>query len=279
LTTNRVGVLDEAINSRVHLSIYYPPLDSSQTLALFDANLARLAKIAQERAAATGKPRLDIRQSEIRQFAMRAFDSRPDKMGPWWNGRQIRNAFQIASSLAYSGVLRDRTANRTQNPDRCYIGKEHFEEIQKAIDAYDKNRQGLFHMNDAERAEHREERKRRDEEEDERVAERYGSGRRDDRYHGRPDARHYGPSDQYRTPTRPSYGSSASRPAGSWEPPPERQDRRYDYPPREPARGSSPRMQPQERSYAQRPMSPPHSRDDRDMEQRYHEESRRYEEN
>ncbi|CZR60280.1 uncharacterized protein PAC_10176 [Phialocephala subalpina] len=39
LTTNRVGILDEAFESRIHVSLYYPPLSKEQTLAIFEVNI------------------------------------------------------------------------------------------------------------------------------------------------------------------------------------------------------------------------------------------------
>ncbi|PTB61575.1 hypothetical protein BBK36DRAFT_1136748, partial [Trichoderma citrinoviride] len=42
LTTNRVGTIDEAFKSRIHLSLYYPPLDKTQTTDIFRLNIAKL---------------------------------------------------------------------------------------------------------------------------------------------------------------------------------------------------------------------------------------------
>ncbi|KAF4959594.1 hypothetical protein FSARC_10680 [Fusarium sarcochroum] len=163
LTTNRVGVLDEALNSRVHVSLHFKHLDSFQTLELFKMNLKRSEMIARQRAANTSQPELIIRSEEIQQFALENFDKRPNPSGPWWNGRQIRNAFQIATSLAYVG--KDRSG--------CHLGREHFEQVLRFIQGYDQYRQNLFHKTDSELAEHREERYSRP------VGE--TMGRRDDR--------------------------------------------------------------------------------------------------
>ncbi|KAJ4252401.1 hypothetical protein NW762_010999 [Fusarium torreyae] len=152
LTTNRVGVLDEALNSRVHVSLHFKHLDSFQTLELFKMNLKRSEMIARQRAANTSQPELIIRSEEIQQFALENFDKRPNPSGPWWNGRQIRNAFQIATSLAYVG--------QSSGKDRsgCHLGREHFEQVLRFIQGYDQYRQNLFHKTDSELAEHREER-------------------------------------------------------------------------------------------------------------------------
>jgi SpoVK/Ycf46/Vps4 family AAA+-type ATPase len=42
LTTNRVGTIDEAFKSRIHMSLYYPPLDQIQTKAIFRLNVNKL---------------------------------------------------------------------------------------------------------------------------------------------------------------------------------------------------------------------------------------------
>lgn len=49
LTTNRVGTLDEAFKSRIHISLYYPPLSLDQTLSIFDVNIEKLHRIELER--------------------------------------------------------------------------------------------------------------------------------------------------------------------------------------------------------------------------------------
>ncbi|KAM0541469.1 hypothetical protein ACHAPJ_013234 [Fusarium lateritium] len=152
LTTNRVGVLDEALNSRVHVSLHFKHLDSFQTLELFKMNLKRSEMIARQRAANTSQPELIIRSEEIQQFALENFDKRPNPSGPWWNGRQIRNAFQIATSLAYVGQ------SSGKNRSGCHLGREHFEQVLRFIQGYDQYRQNLFHKTDSELAEHREER-------------------------------------------------------------------------------------------------------------------------
>lgn len=44
LTTNRVGVFDEAFKSRIHMSIGYPPLRKAQTSKIWRINLERTMK-------------------------------------------------------------------------------------------------------------------------------------------------------------------------------------------------------------------------------------------
>ncbi|RTE85317.1 hypothetical protein BHE90_000133 [Fusarium euwallaceae] len=75
LTTNRVGAIDDAFRSRLHLTLYYPKLTKKQTKEIFKHNLERIADINANRKL-NGLPPFE------------------------WNGRQIRNAFQTVLALA-----------------------------------------------------------------------------------------------------------------------------------------------------------------------------------
>jgi hypothetical protein len=111
LTTNRVGTLDEAFKSRVHLSLYYPALGRSQTEEIMKMNLDRLDVIEEQRAKPTSQKQLLIRKENICKFAVDHWDRHAANDGEGrWNGRQIRNAVQIAASLA----LYDRKMDESQ---------------------------------------------------------------------------------------------------------------------------------------------------------------------
>lgn len=69
LTTNRPGTLDEAVKSRVHMSLYYSPLGERETEEIFHLNLARLKVIEDQRAKASGEEKLFIFDAEIIDFA------------------------------------------------------------------------------------------------------------------------------------------------------------------------------------------------------------------
>ena len=98
LTTHRVGVLDDAFKSRIRLSLYYGPLDLERTLAIFNKNIKRIRE---------KDPEAKVEKEKILGFAQKHFTQhakmREDGLGVlegWWNGRQIRNAFQTAIALA-----------------------------------------------------------------------------------------------------------------------------------------------------------------------------------
>ncbi|KAI1372638.1 P-loop containing nucleoside triphosphate hydrolase protein [Hypoxylon crocopeplum] len=86
LTTNRVGSFDDAFISRVHLQLYYPEFDDDQRRQVWQTFIDKLAR---ERG---DYMRLNVDAKDyIRGADMRALQ---------WNGREIRNAFQTAVSLA-----------------------------------------------------------------------------------------------------------------------------------------------------------------------------------
>lgn len=135
LTTNRPGALDEAVKSRVHLNLHFPHLGLDETMSLFRMNLERLTQIERETAKVTGKEPMIIEDTKIMDFAIthyRKFEGRQTEDSRW-NGRQIRNAFQIAASLA-------RYQHHLQPNMRYFLGAEHFQRIEEATQDYDEFR-------------------------------------------------------------------------------------------------------------------------------------------
>ncbi|PGH23026.1 hypothetical protein AJ80_02941 [Polytolypa hystricis UAMH7299] len=147
LTTNRVGTLDEAFKSRIHITLYYPALGELQAKAIFKVNINRLDEIAQMRSKITGEPKLWIAEEEIIRFAKKLYN-RKSEDEDWvpWNGRQIRNAFQVASSLAYN-EMHVEYANRQKKAQLGEIeraeyptpvlNETHFEIVAKVTDDFD----------------------------------------------------------------------------------------------------------------------------------------------
>ncbi|KAF6803902.1 AAA family ATPase [Colletotrichum sojae] len=90
LTTNRVGTFDEAFKSRIHMSLYYPPLNGLQTSKIWKTNIKKVQENG-----------IEIDSKAILQYAKRVWEGQQiSDRGPVWNGRQIRNAFQSAIALA-----------------------------------------------------------------------------------------------------------------------------------------------------------------------------------
>ncbi|KAK8055023.1 hypothetical protein PG993_000250 [Apiospora rasikravindrae] len=125
LTTNRVGVFDEAFTSRVHISLYYPPLDRDATLQIFAKNWDRIRSRYHK-----NNREVEIKESEITQFALDYFENNKDGR---WNGRQIRNAFQSALALAELDALgTDDLLDDTDHGRTVVLGKKNFETVAHA---------------------------------------------------------------------------------------------------------------------------------------------------
>ncbi|KAF0315382.1 ATP-dependent zinc metalloprotease FtsH, partial [Colletotrichum asianum] len=131
MTTNRVGALDEAFQSRVHLSLAYPNLSLDDTIEILRFNLDRLPRInkAEGKTAQGGylkifdKPIIEYVSKEYEDYNARTKKNR----GPW-NGRQIRNAVQIAAGLA----LYEKQTGSGDNDDEDdppYLTAEHFRAV------------------------------------------------------------------------------------------------------------------------------------------------------
>lgn len=60
LTTNRVGLIDEAFKSRIHMSLHYPFLDLEQTKEIWTTFIRRARK---------AQPKLHIDEWQIIDFA------------------------------------------------------------------------------------------------------------------------------------------------------------------------------------------------------------------
>jgi hypothetical protein len=153
LTTNRPGTLDEAVKSRVHTSFYYPYLNWEQTRDIFKLNIERLRRIEDQRAEAGGE-RLVILENQIMRFAEDHFGAHTDHEGRW-NGRQIRNAFQIAAGLAHLDGDNEREQERDAQKQ---LGKLQFQEVADAIISYDRFRAKVLGKHDDEIARERMER-------------------------------------------------------------------------------------------------------------------------
>jgi hypothetical protein len=134
LTTNRSGALDEAFKSRIHYKIYYPPLSKDQTIDIWKLNIQRLRHINEQ---SEEKRPLEIPDSTVLNFADLQFDESNRRGTGQWNGRQIRNAFQVARSLAYYDALTEAEPNEPARPavlDVKYFRMMH--EITESFDHY-----------------------------------------------------------------------------------------------------------------------------------------------
>lgn len=141
LTTNRVGIFDEAFKSRIHISLGYPPLDSGQTRKIWRMNLKRTA-------AAKGL-NIKVDDEKIIDFAAEHFEKSRQSTPPLgaWNGRQIRNAFQTAIALARWEV------SRSANPDATpTLTDSHFQQVADTSRDFDIYLKDIYRFTDSQRA-------------------------------------------------------------------------------------------------------------------------------
>lgn len=122
LTTNRVGVIDDAFQSRLHLNLYYPKLTKKQTKAIFKQNFERIAEINADRGE-NKLPPFEYKDSELKIMLW--------AMGTWktlkWNGRQIRNTFQTVLALAEFDFKK-----RTNESTHPVVTSKHFKIVANA---------------------------------------------------------------------------------------------------------------------------------------------------
>ena len=127
MTTNRVGTIDLAFKSRIHVALRYPRLELKATMKLYKLLIART--IAEQKEA--NRLEFEVDEKEILRFARRHFRSLDeDAKLATWNGRQIRNAFQTAIALAEYDSRQPRT-------DKIVLGKAQFVKVAKASKEFD----------------------------------------------------------------------------------------------------------------------------------------------
>lgn len=93
LTTNIVGVIDEAFKSRIHVALEYPAIDENSTLEIWSKILQRIKRNNEK-----AEMKILFDETALMKFAKRHY-RRHKPNGTTWNGRQIRNAFQTAIGI------------------------------------------------------------------------------------------------------------------------------------------------------------------------------------
>lgn len=132
LTTNRIGAFDEAFKSRIHMSLYYPPLDKEKTVRVWETNIEQVEK-------SNRGMTVELNAKELIKFAKSHYDqfdsSDDESLGRRgrWNGRQIRNAFQTAIALA----VWDSKGRNNQSGNQATLRREHFEQVALASLQFD----------------------------------------------------------------------------------------------------------------------------------------------
>jgi len=119
LTTNRIGQIDDAFLSRVHVVIGYAPLDESKRKRIWNGFFR---KLEHDMAA----PNRDGPKIEVSKYAKEYVLNDPEVKALIWNGREIRNAFQTAISLAGYEASKDPKWTLEKTID---VQPEHFNSV------------------------------------------------------------------------------------------------------------------------------------------------------
>ncbi|KAF1969175.1 P-loop containing nucleoside triphosphate hydrolase protein, partial [Bimuria novae-zelandiae CBS 107.79] len=91
LTTNRVGTIDEAFKSRIHVRLLYGTLDWAQIQAIWESYIDKLIS----------QGRVETNKTSIVAYAEELYNRQAaNNAKNQWNGRQLRNAFQTAVAIA-----------------------------------------------------------------------------------------------------------------------------------------------------------------------------------
>lgn len=139
-----MGVIDEAFRSRIHISLYYPPLGSDETKAVFKLNL----ELIQDRFNNDNR-KIEIEKDDIIEYALDYYETNKKAR---WNGRQIRNACQTALALAEFKAQGESHEHWDPNAD-VRLAVENFKTVSTAYLEFTKYLRQLYGVFDDVRAE------------------------------------------------------------------------------------------------------------------------------
>ncbi|KAI1460703.1 P-loop containing nucleoside triphosphate hydrolase protein [Annulohypoxylon moriforme] len=128
LTTNRVGVIDEAFKSRIHIALRYPKVKLPTTLAIWKGCLDRIEKDNEFR-----DVHVNFDRDELMEFAEEHYH-KYHKKNATWNGRQIRNAFQTAIAMGQYERIRKMKKKGFIEEEALATGKDKWRVIQLTKD-------------------------------------------------------------------------------------------------------------------------------------------------
>ena len=108
LTSNREGLIDEALKSRIHIALRLPRLNRETTRKLWEQSCQEVPKKYQGKQGGS-----KFSRSQIMRLCMRRYDESPES--GMWNGRQIKNIFKVAAMLArYESKISSDGAEKKQ---------------------------------------------------------------------------------------------------------------------------------------------------------------------
>ncbi|KAK0727242.1 hypothetical protein B0T26DRAFT_124649 [Lasiosphaeria miniovina] len=140
LTSNRVGSIDPAFKSRIHVALRYEKINIKGTIEIWSNILNGIDKDNSEPHI---RVKIEYDRDELLEWAQRHYERMEKKEVPTWNGRQIRNAFQSAIALASHARLENLRKNnlteemamKHKNPrwKKIDLLKKHFNDVSKIV--------------------------------------------------------------------------------------------------------------------------------------------------
>ena len=144
LTTNRIGHIDDAFLSRVNIVIGYDPLTDEKRARIWNGFFGKLQKDMERRKQDGSKPIIQV-SKYAKQYVL--YDEEIKALE--WNGREIRNAFQTAISLARYRASKDEG---TGDDDPVDVEVDHFKSVMRMSRSFRGYMDSISKLPEAERA-------------------------------------------------------------------------------------------------------------------------------
>ena len=146
LTSNRIGAIDPAFKSRIHMAIKYKKIDASGTREIWN-NI--LNGIDRDNDDPKVRVKIQYERDDLLAWAAEHFDEMEANELPTWNGRQIRNAFQSAIALASHDRLEkirkkgltEGQAMKRPSLQKIPLLEKHFDEVSMIVKEFEDYRE------------------------------------------------------------------------------------------------------------------------------------------
>ena len=136
------------------LTLHYKRLGLLELENVFRDNIDRLRKMEFQQESFSKEPPLFIMEHEILRFATDHYNKHPKGKGAW-NGRQVRNAFAVATSLARYEAENPNLIGKGFQPQLRY---SHFQAVERLTTEHDRFRAHILGGDDSRKARLNEER-------------------------------------------------------------------------------------------------------------------------
>lgn len=124
ITTNRIGVIDEAFKSRIHVCLRYPSLDLAGTRLIWEKLLSKIERQNHEEPV-----KIVFERDAVLGFAEKHYHMHAETKSTW-NGRQIRNVIQTAISLGQHERLRKLRKRGMTEEEAERSGKQKYMQVE-----------------------------------------------------------------------------------------------------------------------------------------------------